>query len=525
VAADDRIDRRTLIARGAAGGAALALGSFAPRAHASKRIRPDKLLRDGAFRHGVAAGAPGERSITLWTRLSDNDQPGSVELEIAQDAGFDRVVERRPVRVAAVRDHTARALVQNGALKPGEEYFYRFATHTGSSPVGRFRTARPPDSQEPLRIGFFSCQDYQAGYYTAHAGLADEDLDLVVCLGDYIYEHAYFHDPSPAARRDASGYNGTSDAQTLPEYRAKYGLYRTDPNLQAMHQASAFASIWDDHEVEDDWAGDLPGDKTPNKRVPFLERRRAAMLAFFEWMPRFRLPGDPNKIYGNLPLGANAELLLLDTRLHRDDQPCGDQLFIPCPAGETRKATILGATQKAWLKDALQSSPARWKVVANQVMIMSLDAIPGVPSGLDPDSWDGYGRERRELLEHVRQTGTQDVTFMTGDIHTFFAGDVHTNGRISGQPVATEFVGGSITSLGFEQFLDIPQVTEPALRTLNPHLHYAELRSRGYGVLEARPDELLVTYRAPVGVTTPQSPMRTLARFRVAAGDPQVQVV
>jgi len=520
----ERIDRRAFIARGAATGGALALASVVPAAHASKRIRPEALLPGGAFRHGVAAGAPGQRSITLWTRVSDSDRPGRVELEIAREADFRKVVERRLVRVAAVRDHTARALVEGHALQPGEEYFYRFSTRAGSSPVGRFRTTRPPDSREPLRIGFFSCQDYQSGYYTAHAGLAQEDLDLVVCLGDYVYERGFFD--GPAGRRDTTGDNGDADVQTLAEYRRKYALYRSDENLQAMHQSAAFAAVWDDHEVEDNWAGELPGDATPpaQRRVSFLERRRAGTLAFFEWMPRLRMPSDPSKIYGSVALGANAELLLLDTRQYRDDQPCGDSFLVPpCVDGEARAATLLGAAQKAWLEGRLQASPARWKVVANQVMIMALDAIPGVPSALNPDSWDGYGRERRELLEHLRRTATNDVTFITGDIHTFFAGDVLTNGRITGKPVATEFVGGSITSSGFEQFADVQQVSEPAVRALNPHLRYAELRSRGYGVLEARPDELIVTYRSPAAIATPHSPMRTLARFRVAAGSPTVQ--
>jgi alkaline phosphatase D len=520
----DRLDRRAFLLRGAAAGGALALASSGPLAYASRRIRPEPLLRDGAFRHGVAAGAPGERSITLWTRVSDTEQAGRVELEIARDADFRRVVERRRIRVAAVRDHTARTLVQGKALAPGEEYFYRFSTRAGSSPVGRFRTARPPDSREPLRIGFFSCQDYQAGYYTAHAGLAREDLDLVVCLGDYVYERTFFK--GPAQRRDTTGVNGDADVQTLPEYRAKYALYRSDENLQAMHHASAFASIWDDHEVEDNWSGDLSGHATPDaqRRTPFLDRRRAGMLAFFEWMPRLRMPAGSTSIYGSLPLGANAELFLLDTRQYRDNQPCNDSFLLPpCAEGETRSATLLGSQQKAWLKDALRSSPARWKVVANQVMMMSLDEIAGVPSAANPDSWDGYGRERRELLAYLRSTATNDVTFITGDIHTFFAGDVRTNGRISGKPVATEFVGGSITSSGLEQFINAPLAVEPALRALNPHIHYAELRSRGYGILDINPDEIHVTYRAPASITTPTSPMRTIARFRVAAGKPTVQ--
>jgi len=175
---------------------------------------------------------------------------------------------------------------------------------------------------------------------------------------------------------------------------------------------------------------------------------------------------------------------------------------------------LLGAGQKAWFKRELQASPARWKVVANQVMIMSLDLVPGVSSALNPDAWDGYGRERREILGHLRSSATRDVTFITGDIHTFFAGNVHANGRFTGPRVATEFVGGSVTSAGIEDIVGQPGVTEPAVRAANPHLRYTEHRSRGYGVLEARPDELLVTFRSPLTVDAPTAPVRTLARFR-----------
>ena len=517
------LGRRELLARGAALGGAVVLGGV-PAARARARPRPERLLTEGAFRHGVAAGVPGERSITLWTRVSDLERSGRVELEVARDASFRRVVHRSEVRAAAIRDYTARAVVAGGALKPAEQYYYRFATRAASSPVGRFRTALPADSREPVRIGFFSCQDYQAGYYTALAGLAREDLDLVVCLGDYVYERTYFN--GPAARRDHTGANGDGDVQTLPEYRDKYALYRSDPDLQAMHASSAFAAVWDDHEVEDNWAADDSGDATPpaQRRVPFADRRRAGFLAFFEWMPRLRLPADPSRIYGKLALGANAELFLLDQRQYRDDQPCGDSFLLPpCIDGETRRSSLLGAAQKAWLMDELHASPARWKVVANQVMIMSLDLTPGIAAALNPDSWDGYGSERREILGDLRARGTRDVTFITGDIHTFFAGNVHTNGRFTGPRVATEFVGGSVTSAGLEDIVGLPAVTEPAVLALNPHLRYTEHRSRGYGVLEARPDELLVTFRSPLTVDQPTAPVRTLASFRVAAGGGRVE--
>jgi alkaline phosphatase D len=230
------------------------------------------------------------------------------------------------------------------------------------------------------------------------------------------------------------------------------------------------------------------------------------------------------RVYGSVRLGGMAELFLLDTRSYRDDQPCGDQLIVPCPEAETRSATLLGAAQKQWLTTAVPASSARWKVVGTQIMAMSFDSAPG--QTVNVDGWDGYGRERQEVLEALRARGTKDLTFVTGDIHTFFAGTVHTNGRVTTPAVGTEFVGGSITSKGLEDYFGPAAAgAEQGVRGNNPHLAYSVFQSRGYGVLEARRDELLVTFRSPATTDQPKSEMRDLAKFRVAAGSTAVERV
>lgn len=509
------VSRRSFVSASLVAAGGVWLGPAAPITSAAKRIRREAVLGSGTFAHGVSAGAPGQREITLWTHVDGIERSGRVTWEVATDAGFRKVVQQGSARAAQVRDFTARTVVKG--LEPGEEYFYRFATKSQSSRVGRFRTARPADSKEPVRIGFFSCQDYQAGYYTAHAALAQEDVDFVVCLGDYVYERSFYVGP----RRDTTGVNGDGDVQSLAEYRDKYRLYRKDANLQDVHAAHPMIAIWDDHEVEDNWAADKSGEATPpaERRSDFLERRRQAYLAFFEWMPRYRIPDEQSRIYGSVPLGGAAELFLLDTRQYRADQPCGDQLIVPCPDQDAPRE-MLGAAQKRWLVDGLKSSQATWKIVGTQVMVMSLDSVPGV--GVNMDGWDGYGAERREVLEAVRDV--KDISFLTGDIHTFFAGEVHTTGRVTGPRVATEFVGGSITSLGFEdQFGQALPAIETGLLTTNPHLKYMNGSRRGYGILEARADELRVAYRSPRSVVTPTSKADTLVSFRVKSGSARVE--
>ena len=206
-------------------------------------------LRGGRFLEGVLSGDPGPRGITLWTRVADAERAGTVELEVARDRGFRRVVSRELVPTSNRSAHSVKARVDG--LRPHEEYWYRFSTRGEESPVGRFRTAPPPDSREPVRFAFFSCQDYGFGYFNAHALMAGEDIDFVVNLGDYIYAEAdYTTATGTGVRTDPVGLS-----ETLEQYRAKYGVYRSDPRLRRMHSRFPMVSIWDDHEVQNNYAG------------------------------------------------------------------------------------------------------------------------------------------------------------------------------------------------------------------------------------------------------------------------------
>ena len=396
-----------------------------------------------------------------------------------------------------------------------------------------------------MRIAFFSCQDWMAGFYGAHADLAArDDIDVVVCLGDYVYERAYISatDRNPPVRADDTAEGG--ETQTLEEYRRKYALYHSDPDLQAVRARHPIVAIWDDHEVEDNYADREPGGATRVRRISFLERRANSYRAFFEHMPRLRRPEEPDRIYGSLPLGA-AEIFFLDTRQYRSEQPCkgANRLLLdfPCLSPEVGRPdrTLLGAAQLGWLKDGLSRSSATWKVIANQVMIMSLDLLPRIP--LNVDSWDGYPVERRELIDHIAADGIRDVTFITGDIHTFFAGSVTRTGHrisrdgslsaIDGPPRATEFVGGAISSPGLVDRWAGPGETERVFQAhgldqlamvMNQHLAYVNQAYKGYGVMEAGEAGLTVEFRAVRDARVPGSPCFTLRRFSVARGSAHV---
>jgi alkaline phosphatase D len=499
--------RRQFLARSGAAGAAI----LAPQAllSASARAQSRPVLPSGKFAEGVASGDPGPRAMTLWTRVAELERKGGVRLEVARDKGFRHVVARKTIATSPNLGGSVKARVTG--LKPHEQYYYRFETKGSESDVGRFRTALPADSRQELKFAFFSCQDFTHGFYNAHEVMAREDLDFVVCLGDYIYAETYHTLASgTAVREDAIGGPGYSAdvtlmATTLDHYRAKYALYRQDAALRKVHARAPMIAIWDDHEVQDNYAGAAPGSGLPPEQAWSDARRAAGYRAWYESMPTYA--GKRDRIYRSLRFGKTLDLFLLDQRQYRDDQPCGDAIAPPCP--ELNQArNLLGRTQMNWIKKELQASKAAWKVIGNEVMMM-----PAKVTGdayVQYDSWHGYQGEREELLGHIDRKRIRDVVFVTGDIHTFIAGDVKTQGGL-GKSVALEFVGGSITSTNFGE-TDLPigpgQVlkgndaapkTDPAiinaLRAINPWVDQADFDHHGFGLVKATPKSFDVTLK------------------------------
>jgi alkaline phosphatase D len=498
--------RRQFVVRA---GTAAAAAILSPNALAAGlgSARPAAPARVGRFSEGVMSGEPTTSAITLWTRLAEAEGKVGVDLEVATDRGFRHVVAHKRVSTSAAVNHNVKTRVTG--LKAHEQYYYRFATATKDGPIGRFRTALPADSLQPVRFAFWSCQDYTHGYYNAHELLAKEDLDFVVCLGDYIYDESYHtvkdgtgvRDDKTGKAQQATGQAGVDyvrAAETLDDYRAKYGLYRSDESLRKVHARFPTVMLWDDHEVQDEYAGGDPTGGLPANHHYSRKRRAAAYKAFFETMPYS--PPKPDRIYRRLQFGRTVDLLVMDQRQYRADQPCGDGVTPACVDWNQPRA-FLGRTQMNWLKGQLSASQAAWKVLANEVMVMPAKVLGGSFFGFD--SWQGYPQEREELLTHIRDHQIKDVVFVTGDIHTFIAGDVRTNTG-DGDTVAVEFVGGSITSAGLGE-IDLPAGngvvvkgndrnphTDPALiealKGINPWIDTADTDHHGYGKVVATKD-------------------------------------
>jgi alkaline phosphatase D len=485
-------------------GTAAAAAILSPNALAAGlgSARPAALARGGRFSEGVMSGEPTTKAITLWTRVADLEGKVGVELEVATDRGFRHVVAHKRLSTSAAVNHNVKTRITG--LKAHEQYYYRFATATKDGPIGRFRTALPADSLQPVRFAFWSCQDYTHGYYNAHEVMAREDLDFVVCLGDYIYDETYnSRQGGTGVRDDRIGKslgrpNVVREAITLADYRAKYALYRSDEALRKIHARFPTVMLWDDHEVTDNYAGAAAGGGLPPSRKLTAARKANAYKAFFEAMPYS--PPKPDRIYRRLQFGRTVDLIIMDQRQYRANQPCDDAVVPPC-ADWDQPRDFLGRTQMAWLKTQLRSSQAAWKVLANEVMAMPSKVLGGAFAQYD--SWQGYPREREELLTYIRDQQIKDVVFVTGDIHIFVAGDVRTR-MGDGETVAAEFVAGSMTSKGFgEQDLpagngvvikgnDQNPHTDPGviqtLKAINPWVDSTDFDHHGYGRVVATKD-------------------------------------
>ena len=489
-------------------------------------------LRHDPFALGVASGAPTPDSVVLWTRLQF-EQPQRQELtlrwEMAHDEGFTRIARSGQVQAVPALAHAVHAEVSG--LEPERWYYYRFMLGDAVSPVGRTRTLPAPDaSPERLRLGYASCQRWEHGYYAAWRHLRAEQPDLVLFLGDYIYEY-------PGALNAVRAVTG-GWALTLDDYRQRYALHRSDSDLQAMHAACPWLLTWDDHEVQNDYAGLHEGTGVPLLGTvdDFPARRAAAYQAWYEHMPvrasvltqayAGLARGAEMRIYQQLPYGRLATLYLLDGRQYRDRQPClkdgqpGGRVVDPAQCAEWAEAqrSYLGAAQEQWLDGALAQSRGRWNVLGQQTLFGPRDAQPGPGERYWNDGWDGYAAARTRLTGALQRHRVSNPVILGGDVHENWVGHVKADYADARSPaVGVEFCGTSISSRSNGMAKVAERLAE------NPHFVFGDAQYRGYGLAEFTPAGLTTTLRAVRDATQPDSEVFTLARFAVAAGQPRIE--
>ena len=477
------------------------------------------------FSLGVASGYPTAESVVLWTRLAPDPLAGGgmpraaveVAWEVATDEAFRNIVRRGTEPAAPEWAHSVHAEV--AGLEPARQYFYRFHAGKAVSPIGRTRTAPPPGPVERMRFAFASCQQYEQGWYVAHRHMAQEDLDLVIHLGDYIYESSW--------GRNHVRKHDTGEPWTLSEYRDRYALYKGDEDLQAAHAAHPWLVTWDDHEVQNDYANDRS--QYLDAREDFLARRAVAYRAYYEHMPlpKSMQPRGPDmRIYTRADFGALAAFHVLDDRQYRSHQVCprpgrGGSNVVPaadCPELFDARLTLLGAAQEKWLFEGLARPNARWNVIAQQTMMTQVDRTPGEGQSFWTDGWDGYPKARERLLKFIAENRVANPVVIGGDVHMFIVADLKTDFDYPRAPVvATEFVGTSITSQG------MAQKRLESWRDENRHIHYANSTRRGYTTIELTAKRCTARLRTVNDVTDPNSAIRTAAAYTVEDGRPGAQ--
>jgi alkaline phosphatase D len=480
-------------------------------------VRHARAADTPRFALGIASGHPRPDRLVLWTRLSGEPLPDRVDVrwELAHDEAFKQIAASGTEVAESAWAHSVHA--EPSGLQPGRMYWYRFTALGQQSAVGRTRTAPAPDAPAALRFAIASCQRWDHGHFAAWRHLATQDLDLVLFLGDYIYEYASL----PVALRHHVG----TATRTLDDYRARYAQYKSDPALQAAHASAPWMVVWDDHEIENDYAAGTP--QTADFFFP--QRRAAATQAYWEHMPfpkAMRPRGSDMRIYDRYDWGTLARIHVLDDRQYRDVQACpkpgrNGSNTVPlkeCPAFLDPKRTLLGRDQERWLAEGWDSQRP-WNLLAQQTLMTRLSwSDPSQGGTYWTDGWDGYAPARNRLLAPVAERKLPGVVVLGGDVHAHYVADLKADFDDAKSPViATEFCGTSISSNGMSQ------TRSEAARALNPHVHYAHSDQRGYTGFTLGARRLDASLYAVADPKNPESAVNTAARFSVELGKPGAQ--
>lgn len=507
--------------------ATLALGSlFAlPEARQGARAAGRVSLSDLPFTLGVASGMPRPDSVVLWTRLAPRPLevggglppvPLALRWELAEDEHFSRGLRRGEVLARPENAHAVHVEVMG--LRPAAAFFYRFMLGDAVSPTGRTRTAPALDAPvQRLRLALASCQHYEQGAFAAHREIASRDLDLVLFVGDYIYE-------SSNPRFLVRPHEGPPP-ETLDAYRARHATYKLDADLRAAHAAHPWLVTWDDHDVQNDYAGDYPADN--DGQAAFLARRVAAYKAYFEHLPispRMAPQGAHLPIHQHFAWGQLADLWTLDNRQYRDRQACsrpdraGGRVLGACDQLADPARSLWGHPQEAWLAQGLTTSARQWKLLGQGTQMSASGVDTPLGRRIYSDGWDGYPLARERLLSTVAQAHVGNVISLGGDVHRHVAAQLRVRPNDPQSPVvASEFVCSSVTSHG------LSEAATALMKRHNPDLLHLRSDERGYAYIEITPEAARCDFRATPFPAQPEARLRSQAQVVVEAGVAGVQ--
>ncbi|MFG1873064.1 alkaline phosphatase D family protein [Micromonospora arborensis] len=472
------------------------------------------------FKLGVASGDPAPDSVVLWTRLAPSplnaDGQGgmanadvTVEWQVSTTDRFTSLVASGSVVARYSDAHSVHAIA--GGLAADSDYYYRFRAQGQISPVGRTRTTPAPGTfGRDLVMAFASCAHYEAGYYTAYRRMAEENPGLILHLGDYIYEGGV---GSSVVRQHVG-----AEIVSLADYRRRYALYKSDPDLQAAHAAAPWLVVPDDHEVENNYANMVRNDSSPTlTAAQWTARRTAAYRAYYENMPlrpASAPSGNSIPLYRRVRWGQLATFHMLDTRQFRDDQACGDGWKV-CADADLASRSLTGATQEAWLLDGLAQRYGTWDILGQQVFFAQQLDASGAAS---MDAWDGYRASRSRIQTGWQQRGVRNPLVLTGDVHRSWANDLKADyANPSSATIGTELVCTSISSTGNGSgSTTIPNAAA------NPHLKFYSDR-RGYVRTTISRSQVRADFRAVNTVTEHGAAASTVRSFVILDGQPGLQ--
>lgn len=470
------------------------------------------------FPLGVASGDPVSDGFVLWTRLAPMPMaedgglsaPVNVTWQVAEDENFARVIKAGQSVANKQWAHSVHVEVQG--LQPLRQYYYRFIANGQNSPTGRAKTAPMFGSPvDKLRFGIASCQHYEQGFFNAYNDMVAQDPDLIIHLGDYIYESSW----GPQVRRQA-----TTEAISLTDYRRLHAQYKTDPALQAAHAYAPWIFIWDDHEVVNDYA-DL-NDENYMPREQMRARRAAAYKAYYEHMPvrlRSRPKGEHMRLHDYFYYGNLMTMALTDGRQYRDDQACqtpedGGAQMVSCPELNDPSRSMFGKSQERWLMPSFLRSGATWEVLAQPTLFSRLyqKDRDGNPASWS-DGWDGYKPTRDMIIQAAEQRRPKNFISIGGDMHSWWQADLKTDySNPDSQTVGTEFVTTSVTahSYAYNRFTQmLPD---------NPHIHFFDDRKRGYSLVNVTPENWTFEMKEMTSVYDPKAGAKTRKKYVVESG-------
>ncbi|MCA9069640.1 MAG: alkaline phosphatase D family protein [Planctomycetaceae bacterium] len=511
------VSRRLFLAYGTA------LSSI-PLLGRSTRAASRPTFSGDPFSLGVASGDPDHRGMVLWTRLAPKPfepnggmSPEAVEVQwqVAEDEAMKKVVAKGTELATPQLGHSVH--VEVNQLKPDRWYWYRFQVGEATSPVGRTRTLPEPKTMpDQLKFAFTSCQNFEQGLFTAYEQMARDDVDLVFHLGDYIYEYA-------AGRNGKVRTHLGQELESLGDYRIRLSQYRADPLLHGMHAQCPWFVTWDDHEFDNNCAGDIS--EEPNiDPIDYLIRRANAYQAYYEMMPlrKRSMPSGPNlKLYRQASFGRLADFLVLDTRQYRTDQPNGDKKSPLNAAALDRNNSLMGIKQRNWLFRSLVASESKWNILAQQVMMGMVGFADDNESLMySMDQWPGCAAERMYLMKFLEERRVPNPVVLTGDIHSNWANELRVDDRNPETPViGTEFVCTSLSSGG--NGVDQPKGIDKLLSD-NPCIKWHN-RERGYVRCTVTPETWTSDYVVVDNVEKPDGKIFTRKSFVVEAGDPHIK--